>query len=216
MFMNKVEAVISDARSEEIYARSHQKPAEVAAVSYSRRDESGSRPGGYGRGPPNIQYGASGYSGAFQGGPGRYNREPSFNQQRAPGYQSRYWNQTRGRGQTRSSYGRSETVRDNGAQLEPCWRCTSSFHSPEECYAATKTCRRCGTTGHLERACRPSLSIQGAIKAKQYAGDADVTPPAPKMRKIAAITASEQEEPPQESQKPVSVNHSVERDIQTQ
>lgn len=212
VFMNKVEAVINDSRSEEIYARSHQKPAEVAAVSYSRRVESGPRPGGYGRGPSSVQHGAYGYSGAVQSGPGRYFRGHSINQQ---GGQARYWNETRGRGQNRSSYGRPETVRGNGVRHEPCWRCTSNFHSPEECYAATKTCRRCGTTGHLERACRLSLSIQGAIKAKGFSEDEDQTSPAPKVRKIAAITASEQslEDNPPESQKPVSVNLPIEKDI---
>lgn len=202
-FMNKVEACINDTRSEENYTKTHQKAVEVAAVSYGRRVENDFRSGGYNRGPSSNQRVASGY----QGAPGSFSRGLPGNQHGGFG---RSWNTSRGREQARGSFGRPGPAR---GRVEPCWRCTSNYHSPEECFAATKTCRRCGSMGHLERACRPSLSIQGAIKAKRYYVEED-DEPAPKLKKISAITAPGQsgEDNQQESEKSVSVYSSVEKD----
>lgn len=44
--------------------------------------------------------------------------------------------------------------------------------------------------GHIERACRPALSIQSAIQAKRYYADEDGGPPAQKPRKVSAIMAA--------------------------
>lgn len=180
VFMNKVEACINDMRSEENYAKTHQIAAEVAAVSYNRPATCG-----YNRGHPSYRRGAYGY----QVGAGNYSLGSGSNHQEA-----RNWNAARGRGTARVSFGRPGTSRDDGRRPVPCWRCTSNFHSPDECYNATKTCRRCGIKGHIERACRPALSIQGAIQAKGYYVEEGEGPPAQKLRKVAAITASEHTE----------------------
>lgn len=213
VFMNKVEACINDMRSEANYALTHQKAAEVAAVSYGRPTEHEFRPGGYNRGASSNQRGVSGYQGGYQSRPGSFSRGSSTYQYGASSYQSRNGNMIRGRGQVRGGFGGLGPSRYDGYRAEPCWRCTSHYHAPEECFCATKTCRRCGIRGHLERACRPSLSIQGAVKAKRYVEDEEL--PAPKVRKVSAIMATEQDGDgiSQEPEKSVSVGFSKENAI---
>lgn len=200
VFMNKVEACINDMRSEENYAKTHQIAAEVSAVSYDRRAASEFRSSGYNRGHPSQRRGAYRY----QEGSSSYSRGPSGNLHG----EAANWNAARGRGTARGSYdhpgtarddghsgtarddGHSGTARDEGRRPVPCWRCTGNYHSPERCFNATKTCRRCGVMGHIERACRPALSIQSAIQAKRYYADEDGGPPPQKPRKVSAIMAA--------------------------
>uniref|UniRef100_A0A182J5Y5 CCHC-type domain-containing protein n=1 Tax=Anopheles atroparvus TaxID=41427 RepID=A0A182J5Y5_ANOAO len=69
------------------------------------------------------------------------------------------------------------------SQRNRCWRCSSFFHTPENCFAVDKWCRQCQVKGHLERACtnRPGKEGQHAIKAEEM-------PRTAKVRKISKTT----------------------------
>lgn len=80
-----------------------------------------------------------------------------------------------------------------------CWRCTSRYHRPDECFAMDKVCRACQTKGHLERACsKSSLTKRPAIEDSG-------SKPNVKTRKIAAITATGDTDPNEHEDKNVSV-----------
>lgn len=91
----------------------------------------------------------------------------------------------RGRGTMRRGMNRSV-----GAGQKPCWRCTGTFHRPYECHAINKVCRKCQRVGHIERACNQMLKAPS--RKRHVSNDREISPP-PKMRKIAAITETDQE-----------------------
>lgn len=72
---------------------------------------------------------------------------------------------------------------------KPCWRCTGSFHGPQECHAINKVCRNCQRLGHIERACRqlPQVSTR-----KRIMFDEKELPSPSKLRKVAMITTDQE------------------------
>lgn len=90
------------------------------------------------------------------------------------------WPSARGRG----GFLRRGTTRNPYYSRNFCWRCTSRYHSADECSVAQKVCRNCNTKGHIERACRSS------IVTKRKSSNLDEATPS-KVKKIAAITKNE-------------------------
>ncbi|XP_041786654.1 uncharacterized protein LOC121601912 [Anopheles merus] len=94
----------------------------------------------------------------------------------------------RGRGyfpRSRGGYSRmSGPVLSSSKQ---CWRCTSTGHQPDHCFAIAKFCHLCRAKGHIQRACTSS-------RVKRETGRDQDGSPASKIRKIAAVASNDQEE----------------------
>lgn len=101
-------------------------------------------------------------------------------------YHQKYWGMQSGRGTSRLTPSRFSSNRPSGGRREPCGRCTSNYHSSENCHAISKRCRNCHTVGHIERACRQGIQD----KTKRRAEEEEAGSPAIKTRKIAAIMDS--------------------------
>ncbi|KXJ82672.1 hypothetical protein RP20_CCG012238 [Aedes albopictus] len=96
----------------------------------------------------------------------------------------------------RQAFGRSDANRGRGVfnrrgpgrgNSSACWRCTSPFHTPENCHAIRKICRNCQRKGHIERACRQSQSFNG----QKRKSNAAVDEPSTKIRKLDAVSDDE-------------------------
>ncbi|XP_061519197.1 uncharacterized protein LOC133394092 isoform X2 [Anopheles gambiae] len=101
-------------------------------------------------------------------------------------YHQKYWGMQSGRGTSRLTPSRFSSNRPSGGRREQCGRCTSNYHSSENCHAISKRCRNCHTVGHIERACRQGIQD----KTKRRAEEEEAGSPAIKTRKIAAIMDS--------------------------
>lgn len=162
---DKVHGYEMDKKNEEIFAKTHPSTTEavVAAVSH---------------GQPGTSYRRSSYQGgSFKGFRGRNN-----------GYPGRAGNWQNFRGSS-SYHRRNEGTADSnrGANVA-CWRCTSRFHSPENCHAIQKVCRNCHTVGHIERACR-TMPAPGVPKRRI----SDEAESSTKPKKIAIVSKEENE-----------------------
>ncbi|XP_035910801.1 uncharacterized protein LOC118511614 [Anopheles stephensi] len=94
----------------------------------------------------------------------------------------------RGRGYfPRSRGGYSRISGAVPSSFKPCWRCTSTSHQPDRCFAVDKFCHLCQTKGHIQRACTSSRVKRESVKDQNQSS-------APKVRKIAAVSAAEQGE----------------------
>lgn len=71
------------------------------------------------------------------------------------------------------------------SSFKACWRCTSTGHQPDRCFAVDKFCHLCQTKGHIQRACTSSRVKRESVK------DQDKST-ASKVRKIATVSATEQ------------------------
>ncbi|XP_041774401.1 uncharacterized protein LOC121594793 [Anopheles merus] len=79
---------------------------------------------------------------------------------------------------------RDNADKNSGTRRPQCWRCTSFFHTPGNCHAIDKRCRRCQSMGHIERACNNYAGTKRRPAEEEG-------PHHPKIRKIAAITNGE-------------------------
>lgn len=182
--LDKVRACEIEKLNEEMFAKNHRQTktvAEVAAVSYQHQARGEFRSGGFERGP-------------------------QVNRQSLSRYQSRNWDMPQGRNQARGDFTRHGATR---MQRQPCWRCTSNYHTPEECHAIGKICRQCQGKGHIERACRLTEPHTSSKRRLPEEGEPSSFS---KTRKIAAIMSTEnsEDEKPKVENKPVSVTFSSE------
>ncbi|XP_055592608.1 uncharacterized protein LOC129744220 [Uranotaenia lowii] len=64
-----------------------------------------------------------------------------------------------------------------------CWRCLSTYHSPDDCEYRTKVCHICNESGHIKRACKQSM----VNSRKRFREDNEEEQP----KKIACIKQNE-------------------------
>lgn len=155
---------------------------------------------------PSWHWCSCAYGFAFRSG--GFERGSMSNRQSSSSYQPRNWSNSRDRGQARGEFTRYRPNRDPGPQREQCWRCTSNYHSPEKCFAIGKMCRHCQEKGHIERACTAMLPD----KTKRHFTEEGEPSSYPKVRKIAAIMATENSDEDKSlvEKKPVSATFSSE------
>lgn len=164
--IDKVQGYELDKKNEEIFAKTHPPAAEmmVAAVAHGHPQPNYQRPSYHG--------------GSFRGLRGRNIGLPG---------RGGNWQNFRGNSNFRR---RTETraAGERGTDGVPCWRCTSRFHSPNNCHAIPKVCRNCQVVGHIERACNTMPSP--AIPKRRISDEGDSTI---KPKKIALVSKEENE-----------------------
>lgn len=112
-------------------------------------------------------------------------RHSDVQHRRNPGESSRGYNNYRGRGSSvRGQMG-------NQRRAQSCYRCLSTYHTPEECFHANKKCNICNFRGHIARAC--TTQVKQEPSKRRWTGQ-ETEPPT----KIAAIMEAEQKLEPTE------------------
>lgn len=83
--------------------------------------------------------------------------------------------------------GKGYSVRGSARYQRPsqsCWRCLSTYHTPESCFHSDKVCRNCNRRGHIARAC--STQVKQEPLKRRWTGE-EAEPP----NKIAVIQKEE-------------------------
>lgn len=164
--IDKVHGYELDKKNEEIFAKTHPPAAEamVAAVAH---------------GQPGTSYQRANYhGGSFRGFRGRTNSNPG---------RGGNWQNFRGGSNVRRQ-NETRSAGERGTGGAPCWRCTSRFHSPNNCHAIPKVCRNCQVVGHIERAC--GTMPTPTVPKRRISDEGDN---ATKPKKIAVVSKEESE-----------------------
>lgn len=175
--IDKVQACDLERMHEDIYQQNHvqQRKAVVAAVTRGQQEENDNQQGSMNRVERNANYRQR------DGNP----RQQAFGR----------WQSSRGRGaHIRRGTGRGSRMNNRST----CFRCTSPFHTPDDCHAIEWICRNCHEKGHIERAC---TEPQSSNRSKRQNNMVVEEPPV-KIRKVAAITNGEVKD---EEPRPVSM-----------
>ncbi|KXJ76268.1 hypothetical protein RP20_CCG009972 [Aedes albopictus] len=163
-FFDKVRGFEIEKLHEETFMKNHQEaqPAkqQIAAVSYDHH----------------MKNANSRQQSSFVTRPDKNPHQPIFNQTRMTG-------SFRGRGGAQHGFRRNVS-----GGRKACWRCTGSFHLPQECSAIDKVCRNCNRLGHIERACYRLPSV--STRKRHIVEDKEQSPPM-KLKKVAMVTTDQ-------------------------
>lgn len=96
------------------------------------------------------------------------------------------YGQSRGLPVNRARGGLTRGIMRNPRFERSCWRCLSTYHSPDNCFHSDKICRSCNRRGHIERAC--SSQVKGEPLKRRWTAE-ETEPPS----KIALVQKTEQD-----------------------